>query len=259
MACLATIADSLRRLNKVNNVLQKSNAAAARIFETMDLPGRAPRRPPGRGAGPRRPSRRPARRQRPRPLPAAPVARRPATSGRAGRRPAPRIKLPPLQREVRFENVTFTYPRSTGPALVDVSLTVPRGQSVAVVGRNGSGKTTLLALLPRFYDPQAGRVTIDGMDVRDATLRSLRGQISIVTQDSVIFPGTIAENIAYGNPLATRDQIVAAARRAFAHEFILEKPQGYDTHARRAGRPALRRPEAAASASPAPSCATPRS
>ena len=83
-------------------------------------------------------------------------------------------------------------------------------------------------LLPRFYDPQQGRVTIDGVDVRDATLRSLRGQISIVTQDSVIFPGSIAENIAYGNPRATREQVIEAAKKAFAHEFILEKPGGYD-------------------------------
>ena len=98
-----------------------------------------------------------------------------------------------------------------------------------MVGRNGSGKTTLLALLPRFYDPAKGRVLVDGVDVRDVTLRSLRQQISIVTQDSVIFPGTIAENIAYGLPLTSRDEVVAAAKRAFAHEFILEKPQGYDT------------------------------
>ena len=194
MACLGGIGDSLRRLSKVNNVLQKGNAAAARIFEVMDLPIERDRD-------------------------AAPAA--------AGR--PPQVKLPPIQREIRFENVTFSYPNATSPALIDVDLTVPKGRSVAVVGRNGSGKTTLLALLPRFYDPQQGRVTIDGVDVRNATLRSLRKQISIVTQDSVIFPGTIAENIAYGDPLAKRDEIEAAAKRAFAHEFILEKPQGYDT------------------------------
>ncbi len=113
--------------------------------------------------------------------------------------------------------------------MIDVSLAVPKGRCVAIVGRNGSGKTTLLALLPRFYDPVEGRVTIDGIDIRNAALRSLRRQISIVTQDSVIFPGTIAENISYGNPLATRDEVISAARRAFAHEFIMEKPLGYDT------------------------------
>ena len=185
------IGDSLRRLSKVNNVLQKSNAAATRIFEVMDLPVERARE--------------------------------------AEARRAAAIKLPPIQREVRFENVTFAYPNASSPALIDVDLVVPRGQSVAVVGRNGSGKTTLLALLPRFYDPQRGRVLIDGVDVKDVTLRSLRKQISIVTQDSVIFPGTIAENIAYGDPLVSRDEIEAAAKRAFCHEFILDKPQGYDT------------------------------
>jgi ABC-type multidrug transport system fused ATPase/permease subunit len=109
-----------------------------------------------------------------------------------------------------------------------VNLVVPKGKSVAVVGRNGSGKTTLLSLLPRFYEPQQGSILVDGMDIRDVTLGSLRKQIGIVTQDSVIFPGTIAENIAYAMPLATREQVTAAAKRAFAHEFILEKPNGYD-------------------------------
>jgi subfamily B ATP-binding cassette protein MsbA len=191
MACLGGIGDSLRRLSKVNNVLQKSNSAAARIFEVMDLP----------------------------------IERRNEAEGRR----VGLIKLPPIQREVRFENITFTYPNASAPALIDLDLVVPKGQSVAVVGRNGSGKTTLLALLPRFYDPQRGRVLIDGVDVKDVTLRSLRKQISIVTQDSVIFPGTIAENIAYGDPLASRADIEAAAKRAFCHDFILEKPQGYDT------------------------------
>jgi subfamily B ATP-binding cassette protein MsbA len=140
-----------------------------------------------------------------------------------------RIKLPPIQREVRFDNVTFSYPNASGPALIDVSLTVPKGQSVAVVGRNGSGKTTMLALLPRFYDPQQGSVLIDGVDIRHATLRSLRSQISIVTQDSVLFPGTIEQNIAYGDYRPDRQRVIDAAGRAFAHEFILQKNKGYDT------------------------------
>jgi subfamily B ATP-binding cassette protein MsbA len=145
-----------------------------------------------------------------------------------------------LQRDIRFEGVTFAYPNTASPAVVDVSLEIPKGKSIAVVGHNGSGKTTLLALLLRFYDPQQGRILIDGIDTRSVFLRSLRQQISIVTQDSVIFPGTIAQNIAYGHPLATanpaspgglalRADIIDAAQRAFAHEFILEKPQGYDT------------------------------
>jgi subfamily B ATP-binding cassette protein MsbA len=227
MACLGTIADSLRRLNKVNNVLQIANSAATRIFEIMDLPverERRQRRDEGRvedggltiegGA------------KGTNGTPRSSILHPLSSTDRPHRA---LIKLPPLQREVRFEDVTFTYPGGSSPAVIDVSLAVPKGRSVAIVGRNGSGKTTLLALLPRFYDPQQGRVLIDGVDVRDATLRSLRGQISIVTQDSVIFPGTVADNIAYGNPLASRDEIVAAAKRAFAHDFILEKPQGYDT------------------------------
>ena len=216
MGCLASIGDSLRRVSKVNNVLQKSNAAAGRIFEVIDLPLERNKdvstsiSPQGRGL-------RFWRRGRA------------GTNGQLGPTVRRRTKLPPLGREIVFENVTFAYPGSPSPALVDVSLIVPKGKCVAVVGHNGSGKTTLLALLPRFYDPQEGRILIDGVDIRNATLRSLRSQISIVTQDSVIFPGTIAENIAYGNPLATRDEIIAAAQRAFADEFIREKPQGYDT------------------------------
>lgn len=202
MACLVGIAESLRKVSKVNNVLQRSGAAAARIFETLEVPI-----------------------ERPRALTSAPD-----TLGESrGEGLEQHSMLPPIQKEVRFESVTFSYPNSTNPALIDINLTVPKGQSIAMVGRNGSGKTTLLAMLPRFYDPQAGRVMIDDVDVRRGTLRSLRKQIAIVTQDAVIFPGTVADNIAYGLPLATRAEIEAAAKRAFAHDFILEKPQGYDT------------------------------
>ena len=193
MAALGMIGESLRRVSKVNNVLQRSNAAAARIFEILDLP----------------------------------MERRRLRA--AEKRTAARVKLPPLRREITFENVTFSYPNTHQPAVENVSLVVPRGQSVAIVGRNGSGKTTLLALLPRFFDPQFGRVMIDAVDVRDATLRSLRGQIGVVTQDSVIFPGAIADNIAYGLPRTSRSAIEEAAKRAFCHDFILQKPQQYDT------------------------------
>ncbi len=193
MACLVAMGESMRKVSKLNNVLQRSNAAAARLFETLDLPAednRAVRRSRG-----------------------------------IGHRPA----LAPLSRQIAFEHVTFTYPRAPEPAVRDLSLVVPRGTSVAVVGRNGSGKTTLLALLCRFYDPDSGRVTIDGVDIAGVSLNSLRRQISLVTQDSVIFPGTIAHNIAYGLPRASRAQIESAARKAFAHDFIIAKPQGYDT------------------------------
>jgi ABC-type multidrug transport system fused ATPase/permease subunit len=142
-----------------------------------------------------------------------------------------------LQSEIRFEGVSFAYANAKSNAVDGVSLAVPQGKSVAIVGRNGSGKTTLLALLPRFYDPHEGRITIDGIDIKNVTLRSLRRQVGIVTQDPVIFPGTIAQNIAYGDPLASnratidaaiRERIMDAAKRAFAHDFIMEKPGGYD-------------------------------
>lgn len=228
MACLGGIGDSLRRLSKVNNVLQKSSSAAARIFEVLDLPIERSRDTLSRRqADTERNNTGTSARGDNRKHPAVGGDSAPAhLVSESPRRP---VKLPPIQRDIRFENVTFAYPGSATPALAGVNLRVPKGQSVAVVGRNGSGKTTLLALLPRFYDPQQGRILIDGVDVRGVTLRSLRKQINIVTQDSVIFPGTIADNIAYGAPLTSREEIVAAATRAFAHEFILEKPQGYDT------------------------------
>ena len=195
MASLAFIGESLRRVSKINNLLQKSNSAATRIFEVLDLPV-----------------------ERPRYL---------STQLAAVQRP--RIKLSPVRQNVCFENVTFTYPGGEAPAITGVTLTVPAGKSVAVVGRNGSGKTTLLALLLRFYDADSGRIIIDGIDIRDVTLKSLRDQMSIVTQDSVIFPGTIAENIAYGLPKASRGAVMDAAKRAHAHEFIMAKAEGYET------------------------------
>jgi subfamily B ATP-binding cassette protein MsbA len=110
-----------------------------------------------------------------------------------------------------------------------VNLTVRAGHNVAIVGPNGSGKTTLVNLIPRFYDTDSGKVSIDGTDVHDVTLRSLRSQIAMVTQEVVTFNDTIAANISYGRPQATRDEIVSAARRAFADEFIEPLPEGYDT------------------------------
>ena len=222
LVCLGGIGDSLRRLSKVNNVLQRSNAAAARIFEVLDLPveeeGRKARRHGGTKArSEQRADESSASGSSPSSVRASVPSRLPLT------------KLPTIQHEIRFEGITFAYPNASNPAVIDVSLEVPKGKSIAIVGHNGSGKTTLLALLPRFYDPQEGRITIDGVDLRTVTLKSLRQQISIVTQDSVIFPGTIEDNIRYGNPLATREEVTSAAKRAFAHEFILEKPQGYDT------------------------------
>jgi subfamily B ATP-binding cassette protein MsbA len=139
------------------------------------------------------------------------------------------IELPPLKNKIEFRDIFFTYPGGSTPVLKGINLTVQAGHNVALVGPNGSGKTTLANLIPRFYDPDSGRVLIDGRDIRDATLTSLRNQIGMVTQNVVTFNDTIAANIAYGNLGAARDQIIAAAKRAFADEFISPLPDGYDT------------------------------
>jgi len=131
-------------------------------------------------------------------------------------------------REVAFEDVDFAYD-GDGPVLRDIRLAAPAGRRVAIVGASGSGKTTLLSLLPRFFDPARGRVTINGRDIREFTLKSLRAQMGLVTQDTVLFNESVASNIAYGAPGADRDRIIDAARRAQAHEFVRALPEGYDT------------------------------
>jgi ABC-type multidrug transport system fused ATPase/permease subunit len=138
-------------------------------------------------------------------------------------------KLPEHSRSVEFKDVSFTYPTGDKPALRHVSLAVPHGKVCAIVGGNGSGKSTLLNLVPRLYEPSGGAVLIDGHDIRQYTLRSVRRQIAMVTQETVLFDATIAENIAYGSRHATRHLVIEAAKRAFAHDFISALPQGYDT------------------------------
>ncbi len=138
-------------------------------------------------------------------------------------------ELASLKNTIEFKNIVFSYPGSDRPVLKGINLTVKAGHNIALVGPNGSGKTTLANLLPRFYDPDSGQILIDGQDIRDVTLLSLRSQIGMVTQDVVTFNDTIAANIAYGKPGATREEIMAAAKRSFAHEFILPLPDGYNT------------------------------
>ena len=130
---------------------------------------------------------------------------------------------------VSYENVSFHYSDDDTPVLSNVTFDIPAGKSVALVGPSGSGKTTICSLLPRFYDVTGGRVTIDGKDVRDLTLESLRNQIGLVQQDVYLFCGSIKENIAYGKPGASMKEIEEAARKANIHDFIMELPDGYDT------------------------------
>ncbi len=130
---------------------------------------------------------------------------------------------------MRFEDVTFRYFNSGEPVLKNVSFEASPGQTVALLGATGSGKTTIINLLPRFYDPSAGRITIDGHDLRDVTLSSLRAQIGIVLQETTLFAGTIRDNIAFGKTEATMDEVIAAAQAAEAHDFIMSFPLGYDT------------------------------
>ena len=140
------------------------------------------------------------------------------------------ITLPHVKGQVKFENVTFRYFSGGEPVLNKVSFEAKPGETIALLGATGSGKTTIINLLPRFYDPSEGRITIDGNDLRDVTLDSLRSQIGIVLQETTLFSGTIRENIAFGKPDASLEEIQAAARAAAAHDFILSFPEGYDTH-----------------------------
>jgi subfamily B ATP-binding cassette protein MsbA len=147
----------------------------------------------------------------------------PTIAARPGAEPLPR-----LRGEIRFEGVGFRYPDGSR-ALEGVDLTVPAGAKVALVGPSGAGKTTLMNLIPRLHDATEGRVLVDGRDVRDATLESLRGQVAVVGQDPVIFDDTVARNIGFGRPGASREEIEAAAREARAHDFVAALPEGYDT------------------------------
>lgn len=143
--------------------------------------------------------------------------------------PAVPVKLPKLSKALRFEDINFGYYEDR-PVLDDVTLEVEAGETIAIVGTNGCGKTTLLSLVPRFYDPTSGRVTIDGVDLRDVRLHDLRSRIGMVSQETLLFNASVAENIAYGAGEVSMDRIVEAAKKAHAHEFITEKlTDGYDT------------------------------
>jgi subfamily B ATP-binding cassette protein MsbA len=135
--------------------------------------------------------------------------------------------LPAFEKEITFRDVSFGY--GSEPVLQNINLTIPKGKTIALVGPSGGGKSTLADLLPRFYDPTSGSIAIDGIDIRDYTLHSLREQMGVVTQESILFNDTIFNNIAFNKTNATAEEVMAAARIANAHEFIIQTPEGYQT------------------------------
>jgi len=138
------------------------------------------------------------------------------------------IILPPIKGFVEFDNVSFTYD-GVNWVLKNINLKVKAGEKIAIVGSSGAGKTSLVNLIPRFIDPTEGVVRIDGYDIKRVSLRSLRSQIGFVPQETIIFHGTVKDNISYGNPYVSFEEIVEAAKMARAHDFIMKLPQGYDT------------------------------
>ena len=146
------------------------------------------------------------------------------------------VPLAPASKSIAFENVTFRYVKGQHAILDDVSFEVPYGTVTAIVGHNGAGKSTLISLIPRFYDPESGRIRIDGTDLRDARIDSLRRQIGFVLQDNILFSGTLRENLKYGNPGALDAEMFSAAEIAHCHEFIAKLPDGYDTVVSEGGR-----------------------
>jgi len=177
--------DPMKRMAKLNGVVQMGLAAAERVFSILDMP--------------------------------------PSIVDAPGAKP-----LAVSSPDIRFEDVNFRYADGTH-ALKDFSLSVPAGKTVALVGPSGSGKSTVLNLIPRFYDVQEGAVLVGGMNIREATINSLRANLAFVSQEIAIFDDTVRANIAYGRSGAGEDDIVAAAKAAAAHEFIMELPQGYET------------------------------
>ena len=186
MTALFMLYEPVKRLSRVNNVIQQGIAAAERVFEVMDTLPEVEEKP---GA------------------------------------PA----LPPIRREIEIDHVDFRYSNDGEYILKDISLRVPAGTLVAIVGSSGAGKTTLVDLLPRFYDPRNGAIRIDGTDIREVTLSSLRAQIGVVSQHTILFNDTVRANIAYGLPGAPLSKIEESARRANAHGFVSRLRDGYDT------------------------------
>lgn len=140
------------------------------------------------------------------------------------------VPLENVKGEITFRNVSFEYPDDHTPVLSQINLTIKPGEKVALVGPSGGGKTTLCSLVPRFYDPTEGEILLDGQNIKNVTLKSLRSNIGVVQQDIYLFSGTVYENIAYGKTDATKEEVIQAAKMAGAHEFIMELKDGYDTY-----------------------------
>ncbi|HOK63588.1 MAG TPA: ABC transporter ATP-binding protein, partial [Soehngenia sp.] len=140
------------------------------------------------------------------------------------------IEANDIKGDIRFENVSFSYNNGNRKVLKNINFYVPRGKTVAIVGPSGVGKTTLCHLIPRFYEVTEGKIMIDGVDIRNYTLKSLRQNIGIVQQDVFLFTGTIKENIQYGNPSASEEEIIKAAKKAKIHDFIMSLPFNYETY-----------------------------
>jgi ATP-binding cassette subfamily B protein/subfamily B ATP-binding cassette protein MsbA len=232
-AFLVATADPVRRLSSVYTKLQAGEAAAARVFEIFDRRARVRPNPDGPRLDEVR-ARRSAKREAARAELTATLGRAPRPEELAARLGIPREQLDVF---IEFRHVCFAYnaDNSDSPTLDNVCLTVKAGEVIAVVGGNGSGKTTLLGLLPRFYDPDSGAVLIDGVNLRAAHLRSLRKLIGLVTQDTQLFDDSVLANIAYGNKGATREEVIEAAKKAHAHDFIAAKPEGYESRMGDAG------------------------
>jgi ATP-binding cassette, subfamily B, bacterial MsbA len=186
LTAIIMLSEPIRKLGRVNSVIQRAMAAADRVFSVLDTP-----------------------------------AENLAEAGK----PA----LPTIKQHLTFTNVSMRYRPNTPLVLHGINLTVKAGEVMALVGYSGAGKTSLVYLIPRFYEPTSGHIRIDGVDIREVSLASLRGQIGIVSQDIVLFDDTIRQNIRYGNLDATDAQIVEAARAAYAHDFIMHMPHGYET------------------------------
>ncbi len=209
LALLLGAGDSLKPLSNLYNEIQESGSAAVRVLDVLNREVETEASQASQASESSKLSR--------------------SSSSQSSQPAKSLVHLPRHQRDVVFENVTVNYPNSDKPAVEQVNLSITHGQAIALVGPNGSGKTTLLSTLPRLLMPTSGRVLIDGIDIANVGLRPLREQIGMVTQQSILFEGTIADNIAYGRRHESRERIVAAARAAYADEFVATLPKGYDT------------------------------